>query len=83
MYILYSKHIPVYVMYIHVHTKTYMYILVFTTYVHVLEMYMYLTVGAKNVLVLSTIAVDHVNYMGNRRMMQPEPTFLSPSVRLL
>ncbi len=64
----------------HVHTRTYMNILVFKAYVHVLEMYMYLTVGAKNVLVLPTKAVDHVSYMGNRRMMELQPTFLSPSV---
>ncbi len=48
--------------------------------VHVFEMYMYVTVGAKNVLVISAKAVDHVNNMGNRLMMEPEPTFLSPSV---
>ncbi len=60
-----------------------MYIHVYTTCVHIFETYMYLTVGAKNLLVISSKAVDHVNNMGNRHMMEPEPTFLSPSVRLL
>ena len=43
---------------------------------------MYLTISAKYVLILSTKAVDHVNNMGNRRMMEPQPAFLSPLVRL-
>ena len=45
-------------------------------------MYLYLTISAKYVLILSTKAVDHVNNMGNRRMMEPQPAFLSPLVRL-
>ena len=43
-------------------------------------MYLYLTISAKYVLILSTKAVDHVNNMGNRRMMEPQPVFLSPLV---
>ena len=45
-------------------------------------MYLYLIISAKYVLILSTKAVDHVNNMGNRRMMEPQPAFLSPLVRL-
>ena len=44
-------------------------------------MYLYLTISAKYVLILSTKAVDHVNNMGNRRMMDPQSVFLSPLVR--
>ena len=47
-------------------------------------MYLYLTISTKYVLILrlSTKAVDRVNNIGNRSMMEPHHVFLSPQVRL-
>ena len=52
-------------------------------YIQCIYMYvacMYLSISTQDVLILSTKAVDHVNYMGNASMMEPEPAFLSPCV---
>ena len=75
----YTMYIYVINWFIHVYT---MYIHVYSRYIHATNMYLYLTISAKYVLILSTKAVDHVNNMGNRRMMEPQPAFLSPLVRL-
>ncbi len=57
-----------------VYTSVYSYVLVHTV--------MYLTICAKQVLILGTERVDHFCNVGDTCMMEPEPSFLSPCIRL-
>ena len=68
-----------------IHTCTYKYEPVYTCIYNVCtynEACTYLTISAQDMLILTTKAVDHINNMGNTGMVEPEPAFLSPRVRL-